>query len=441
MRYTKRIMALALACLIIFSLVPPVTVHAASNKAITFLTNNGILQGYGSGNLGLKDAITREQFVTFLYRVAGEPSVQGPSQFVDVKAGSYYYNAVLWAGQEKITNGVSKTRFGVGSKVTCEQAVTFLYRFGNKIFGSTSTNMKKGVFPSGYTNYNSSGKCPEMRDALAWAYRHKLTDGTSDTMKKGTNACVRGDVAQLIYNFYKAFRKTYGLAAMTKDAGVPYAPALMSERFDDYGKVEVVIPQDGLDTYAELQTEFSKAYGSATCIDVCYLYINSHGAESGLTTGTPRRCWLTPEQLEGLTAKYPAKFVILIESCFAGGFVTYFSDHKSKADILCSSNKTPACAVTLYKDDTKIRDGAVPLATACWNLSLAGEKPFADYGTNMSLKAHSTNVMNTRTYCMTSKGNRDGFVSIAELYDAAKNAIANLSLCNEDMENKQDPCY
>ena len=71
----------------------------------------------------------RAQMVTFLYRAAGSPEVTSTSNpFVDVKAGEYYYDAVLWAVDQKITNGMDDTHFGPEEKVSRGQAVTFMFR-------------------------------------------------------------------------------------------------------------------------------------------------------------------------------------------------------------------------------------------------------------------------------------------------------------------------
>ena len=73
-------------------------------------------------------AVTRGQAVTFLYRYAGKPEVNGAMIFSDVADGEYYYDAVLWAVANKITNGMGDGNFAPGDVVTRGQAVTFLYR-------------------------------------------------------------------------------------------------------------------------------------------------------------------------------------------------------------------------------------------------------------------------------------------------------------------------
>ena len=76
-----------------------------------------------------KEVCTRAEAVTFLWRAAGSPAVQNvQNPFTDVKESSYYYNAVLWAVQEGITNGVSAEAFAPSAKCTRAHIVTFLFR-------------------------------------------------------------------------------------------------------------------------------------------------------------------------------------------------------------------------------------------------------------------------------------------------------------------------
>lgn len=77
------------------------------------------------------DSCTRAQMVTFLWRAAGEPDVAAGTvnPFTDVPANEYFYKAVLWAVQEKITTGTSATTFSPYEQVTRAQTVTFLWRY------------------------------------------------------------------------------------------------------------------------------------------------------------------------------------------------------------------------------------------------------------------------------------------------------------------------
>ena len=93
----------------------------------------GITTGYkGTDLFGVNDYCTREQCVTFIYRVAGSPAVTAADKtkygFDDARSG-YYVDAVTWAAKNGITQGVSSTRFGVREYCTRGQLITFLYRF------------------------------------------------------------------------------------------------------------------------------------------------------------------------------------------------------------------------------------------------------------------------------------------------------------------------
>ena len=102
--------------------------------AVMWAAENGITTGYsGTDRFGATDECTREQCVTFLWRAAGKPDVNGSKSegFSDVKdASKYYFTPVKWAVSKGITTGYSGTdRFGVGDKCSRAQLVTFLYRF------------------------------------------------------------------------------------------------------------------------------------------------------------------------------------------------------------------------------------------------------------------------------------------------------------------------
>ena len=103
-------------------------------KAVRWAAERGITSGVGGGRFGVNSACTREQVITFLWKAAGKPAHgQAECPFSDVKPGSYYYDAVLWATGRSIASGVSSDRFGVGEGCTRAQTVTFLYKvYGQK---------------------------------------------------------------------------------------------------------------------------------------------------------------------------------------------------------------------------------------------------------------------------------------------------------------------
>lgn len=97
--------------------------------AVLWAVKNGITEGYPNGDFGTDDTCTRAQIVTFLYRAAGKPEVKTKGNtFSDVKEGEFYYDAVLWAEENGITEGYPDGNFGVNDECTRGQIVTFLYR-------------------------------------------------------------------------------------------------------------------------------------------------------------------------------------------------------------------------------------------------------------------------------------------------------------------------
>lgn len=149
---------------------------------VYWAADNNITKGYGNVYFGPDENCTREQMITFLYRTAGSPKVSGSVSFSDVQKGSYYYNAVLWASQKGITNGYSsgpyKGKFGVGLNVTREDTMTFIYRMAGKPKYSTSKTFKdiaKGRYyydavrwaaQNGITNGYSDGTFGVGKDVL-----------------------------------------------------------------------------------------------------------------------------------------------------------------------------------------------------------------------------------------------------------------------------------
>ena len=96
--------------------------------AVLWALENGITTGIDATHFAPFGNCSRAQVVTFLWRANGSPAASGTAPFADVAEGQWYYDAVLWAVENGITNGMSATVFGVENTCNRAQIVTFLYR-------------------------------------------------------------------------------------------------------------------------------------------------------------------------------------------------------------------------------------------------------------------------------------------------------------------------
>lgn len=103
----------------------------ANVNDIIGVTLAGWMNGTGTG-FSPNASLDRAMMVTILYRLAGSPAVSGTMPFTDVAAGSWYYNAVLWASQKDITLGTSAATFSPNALLTPDQLGTLLQRFTGK---------------------------------------------------------------------------------------------------------------------------------------------------------------------------------------------------------------------------------------------------------------------------------------------------------------------
>ena len=105
-------------------------------EAVKWAAKKGITGGIGNGLFGPNQPCTRAQIVTFLWRAAGSPEPKSMSSFSDVSADSYYAKAVAWAVENGITTGTGDGKFSPDATCTRAQSVTFLFRAIGKLVDS-----------------------------------------------------------------------------------------------------------------------------------------------------------------------------------------------------------------------------------------------------------------------------------------------------------------
>ena len=104
--------------------------------AVLWAAKNGITGGIGNGLFGPNQPCTRAQIVTFLWRAAGSPEPKTMSSFADVSMDAYYAKAVAWAVENGITTGTGDGKFSPDATCTRAQSVTFLFRAIGKLVDS-----------------------------------------------------------------------------------------------------------------------------------------------------------------------------------------------------------------------------------------------------------------------------------------------------------------
>lgn len=149
---------------------------------------NGITSGVNATHFEPEGTCTRAHAVTFLWRAAGQPEPKTTQMpFKDVKAGSYYEKAVLWAVENKITNGTSTTTFSPDENCTRAQIVTFLWRSEGEPYASDSNNPFTDIASDYYM------------DAVFWAVKEGITNGTTPTTFSPNDRCTRAQIVTFIY--------------------------------------------------------------------------------------------------------------------------------------------------------------------------------------------------------------------------------------------------
>ena len=160
--------------------------------AVDWAVGNGITQGTDATHFAPDGICTRAQAVAFLWRAAGSPKPETRTMpFTDVPAGSYYYDAVLWAVENDITKGTSDTTFSPNMTCTRAQIVAFLWR-SEKSPAAGTANPFADVKSTAY-----------YADAVLWAVKENITRGTTNTTFSPDADCTRAQIVTFLWRCKK----------------------------------------------------------------------------------------------------------------------------------------------------------------------------------------------------------------------------------------------
>lgn len=159
--------------------------------AVDWAVENGITNGVSSNMFAPDDPCTRAQIVTFLWRAAGSPAPKSMSSFTDVPADAFYAKAVAWAVENGITSGTGEGKFSPNAICTRAQSVTFLYRAS----GSPAV--------SGSAEFSDVSTTAFYADAVAWAAKKGITTGIGGGLFGSDNDCTRSQIVTFLWRCKK----------------------------------------------------------------------------------------------------------------------------------------------------------------------------------------------------------------------------------------------
>lgn len=158
-------------------------------EAVKWAKEKGITGGIGNGLFGPKQACTRAQIVTFLWRAAGSPEPKNMVSFTDVPADAYYAKAVAWAVENGIALGTTDTAFGPNAVCTRAHGVTFLFRAAK-------------ASAAGASAFTDVAADAYYAEAIRWAVENGITNGIGGSLFGPNNSCTRAQIVAFLWRMY-----------------------------------------------------------------------------------------------------------------------------------------------------------------------------------------------------------------------------------------------
>lgn len=161
--------------------------------AVLWAAEGGIVTGTDAVHFSPDASCTRAQLVTLLWRAAGSPVVNYAMNFNDVDSGTYYAEAVRWAASEKVVEGTTAETFAPDAAVTRAQVVTMLYRFA-KAQGMDTTQGGMAI-----REFDDFDAVPAYAlEAMDWAVNAGVLKGDNNRLLPQDN-CTRAQIVTMLY--------------------------------------------------------------------------------------------------------------------------------------------------------------------------------------------------------------------------------------------------
>lgn len=162
----------------------------------------GLFKGYDEKHFGPNDPVTRGQFITVLYRLAGSSETSAKTTFKDISGEiAEFQKAIAWGFEKKYVNGKSAASFEPKSNVTRQEAMKMLFNYSGGQRGMEA--MFTSTYDSRYTD--SSEISDWAKDALYWGIYNTLISGTSDTTLEPGGTATRAQLAKILVIYTEKF--------------------------------------------------------------------------------------------------------------------------------------------------------------------------------------------------------------------------------------------
>ncbi len=141
---------------------------------VRFANQNGLFNGVEKDLFAPEESMTRGMLVTVLWRLDGETAPKTATTFTDVDANAYYADAVAWAAESGVVNGIGGNKFDPEGNVTREQIAAILFRYAAFKGVDTAARANLATFP------DAEKTSAYAHDALSWAVAAELVKGTKE---------------------------------------------------------------------------------------------------------------------------------------------------------------------------------------------------------------------------------------------------------------------
>ena len=170
-------------------------VNAWYHEDADYVIENGIFKGVGETTFAPSDKLTRAMLVTVLYRMENEPATNRSIPFSDVDMGAYYANAISWAKQNGIVNGVTENEFAPNDYITREQIATIMMRYA-VYKGMDAITLEENL------HFADADEISEYAvSSMNWAVGKGLINGKSESTLAPKDNATRIEVAAILHRF------------------------------------------------------------------------------------------------------------------------------------------------------------------------------------------------------------------------------------------------